>query len=244
MYTSFARVYDRLMGDVDYPRWAAFYQELLEEWGVKRGSQVAECACGTGNLTIPLSHFYGMTGVDLSEDMLQIAIPKARAQGRNIRFVRQDMRKLTLHKPVDALLCTCDGFNYLMTSAQAHSFLSSAWTALKPGGVLALDLSTPYKLQQVLGNNTITRVEDDLVCLWQNEWEAPRQRVHMQLDIFVQAGDSYQRIVETQSQQAHTQEELTQYLARAGFEEITRYGDLERDIHSKDQRMHLFARKP
>ncbi len=244
MYTSFARVYDRLMGDVDYSAWAAFYQELLEEWGVKKGSQVAECACGTGNLTIPFSCFYSMTGVDISEDMLQVAIPKARGHGRNIRFVRQDMRKLRLHKPVDALLCTCDGFNYLMTAAQAGDFLTSAYAAIKPGGVLALDVSTPYKLQHILGNNTLTRVEEDLCYIWQNEWEAPRQRVHMQLDIFYQDGEGYQRIVETQSQQAHTREELIAYLAQAGFEQMTVYGDGRRETRDKDQRLHLFARRP
>ena len=31
MYTSFAEVYDRLMADVDYPAWAAFYGELLRD---------------------------------------------------------------------------------------------------------------------------------------------------------------------------------------------------------------------
>ena len=36
-------------------------------------------------------------------------------EGMNIPFVQQDMRSLNLHKPVDAVLATCDGVNYLMT---------------------------------------------------------------------------------------------------------------------------------
>ena len=47
MYADFA-VYDRLMQDVDYAAWAAFYMALLDSLGVSPGAAVAECACGTG----------------------------------------------------------------------------------------------------------------------------------------------------------------------------------------------------
>ena len=244
MYTSFAQVYDRLMRGVDYAAWAAFYKDLLLEWGVAPGARVAECACGTGNLTIPLSETFAMTGIDLSEAMLEVAIPKAKAHGRDIRFVRQDMRRLALHRPADAVLCTCDGLNYLMTPRQTEEFYQSAYAALKPGGVLALDVSTPYKLEHVLGSNTLFKAEEDIAYIWQNEWEASRRRVHMQLDIFAREKDSYRRIVETQSQQAHSAQEITAGLEKAGFEQITLYGDMAREAGARDERMHLMARKP
>ena len=33
MYAAFASVYDRLMADVDYTAWAAFYHALMERYG-------------------------------------------------------------------------------------------------------------------------------------------------------------------------------------------------------------------
>ena len=54
MYTAFARVYDRLMRTVDYEGWAGHYRALLAACQVPPDGRAVECACGTGNLTIPL----------------------------------------------------------------------------------------------------------------------------------------------------------------------------------------------
>ncbi len=46
---------------------------------------VCDLACGTGNITIPLAkRGYDMTGVDISEDMLNIA--REKADGLDILF--------------------------------------------------------------------------------------------------------------------------------------------------------------
>ena len=48
MYAAFASVYDRLMADVDYTAWAAFYHALMERygphetgWGIEKYTAVA-----------------------------------------------------------------------------------------------------------------------------------------------------------------------------------------------------------
>ncbi|HPR77552.1 MAG TPA: methyltransferase domain-containing protein [Candidatus Limiplasma sp.] len=168
MYTAFASVYDRLMADVDYPAWASFYQGLLSLYGVRTG-KVCECACGTGGLTIPLSAMgYQMTGVDLSEEMLFEASQKARRAGAMIPFIKQDMRALRLHRRMDAVLCTCDGVNYLPSPDDVLTFFYAAGNALRPGGALVFDLSTPYKLKSVLGNNFIGDETADIAYLCGN----------------------------------------------------------------------------
>ena len=49
----------------------------------------------------------------------------------------------------------------------------------------------------------------------------------MRLSIFVGDTDGrYQRLEETQTQRAHTLEELTKYLVEAGFADIRAYGKL------------------
>ena len=136
MYTAFASVYDRLMADVDYTGWARFYHTLMEKYGVARG-RACECACGTGSLTLPLRRAgLQMTGVDLSEEMLARAMEKARAAGLMIPFVRQDMCALALPRPVDALVCGCDGVNYLLDDDRLRAFFTRARESLKPGGAL------------------------------------------------------------------------------------------------------------
>lgn len=243
MYTGFAEVYDALMSDVNYERWADLYVALMNAFGV-RGGKVCECACGTGNLTLPLARRgFSMTGVDQSQDMLWIAAQKARGAGLAIPFVRQDMRELRLHRPMDAILATCDGVNYLLTDEDAGAFFQAARRALRPGGGLFFDVSTPYKLANVLGERMICEDRPDITYLWQNSFSEKTQLVDMHLCLFVKQPDgSYRRIDEEQRQRAHTIESLTHQLRLAGFDRVLVYGNSGLEPpREREQRWHFAA---
>lgn len=226
MYTGFAEIYDQLMSNVEYDSWADFYAALMAAYGI-RGGRICECACGTGNLTIPLNRRgFQVTGVDLSQDMLWLAAQKAREAGVGIPFVRQDMRKLHLHRPMDAVLATCDGVNYLMTDEDLLSFFRAAYASLRPGGGLFFDVSTPHKLRNVLGNQLICEDTDDITYFWQNRYSEKTETVDMHLCFFVrQESGAYKRIDEEQKQKAHTVEKLTALMREAGFENINAFGN-------------------
>lgn len=246
MYAAFASVYDRLMADVDYKAWAAFYHALMERYGLTRG-KVCECACGTGSLTIPLARLgYQMTGVDLSQDMLFEASQKARKEGVGIPFVKQDMRQLHLHRHMDAVLCTNDGLNYLKDGEEMTQFFRAAYDTLREGGVLALDVSTPYKLQHVLGNHFIGDETEDIAYLWQNKYHPAQQCVELNLAIFVrQQDETYTRIGEYQKQYAHEAAEIFDLLKTVGFEKIGLFGDKRMEApKDHEHRWFIAARKP
>jgi len=69
---------------------------------------------------------YHMTGVDLSTEMLFEAGQKARKAAMGIPFIRQDMRLLNLHRPMDAVIATNDGLNYLKNDEDIRKFFSAA----------------------------------------------------------------------------------------------------------------------
>ncbi len=246
MYTAFAAVYDRLMQDVAYDSWAQHYAQLLASAGVKSGA-VCECACGTGALTLRLKRAgYRMTGVDMSADMLSVAQQKARDAGLDLHFVCQDMCRLSLHRPQDAILCTCDGVNYLTTPARMRRFFKTAYDSLKPGGALIFDVSTPEKLLGTLGNNCLGCQDEDVSYIWQNAYHPRTRTVDMRLSIFVrEANGAYRRFEETQTQRAHTMEEIQGSLTEAGFAEIRFYGKLlMRAPREGDDRWHVRAIRP
>ncbi len=246
MYTSFAEVYDQLMDNVDYESWADFYRELLSSCGVP-GGKVCECACGTGSLTIPLMRRgYQMTGVDLSQEMLWIAAQKARRLGLGIPFVQQDMRRFRLHRQMDAVIATCDGVNYLLTDEDVSAFLQAAYEALRPGGVIAFDVSTPWKLQNVLGNELICEDRDDVTYMWQNSFSKKTGVVEMNLCFFLREKDGrYRRIDETQKQKAHQADKLAALLESCGFTDVRMYGNSRLEApREREQRWHFAARKP
>ena len=246
MYTAFASVYDRLMADVDYTGWARFYHTLMECYGVARG-KVCECACGTGSLTIPLARLGNqMTGVDLSPDMLFEASQKARKVGAMIPFVKQDMRSLHLHRQMDAILCTNDGLNYLKDAAELTDFFRAAWVALRPGGGLFMDISTPYKLENVLGDHFIGDEDEDIAYLWQNRYNRAHAYVDLNLAIFVrQKGENYVRIGESQRQYAHSAQLITELLEAVGFTDVCIFADKKLQAPAPHElRWFIAAHKP
>jgi len=244
LYTAFASVYDRLMSNVDYPAWAAFYRDLLRLRGVEAGA-VCECACGTGGLTLPLAKTYDMTGVDSSPDMLCVAQGKARRAGLSIPFVQSDMRDFTLHRPADGVLCTCDGVNYLESEEEVTAFFNAAFRALRPGGALIFDVSTPYKLKHLLGSRFLCEEMEDISYLWRNSFNARACRVAMNLSIFKRtAGGLYEKITEEQTQYGYSQTALKALLLKAGFTDIAVYGDRTLGAPgTAEKRWHIAATK-
>ena len=246
MYTSFAEVYDELMADVDYSSWASYYAELMAKAGVLPGARICECACGTGGLTIPLQEMgFGVTGIDLSQEMLWIAAQKARASGSQAVFVRQDMRRLRLHRPVDAVLATCDGVNYLTTDSDLTDFLRAAHDTLKPGGALVFDVSTPYKLEHILGGRLLCEDTPRVTYMWQNRWQTRSRCLDLHLCIFVRDLDGrYRRMDEDQRQRAWSVEELRASMAAVGFVNIAFFGDRTPDApRPEEERWHVMARR-
>ena len=75
-YHALAVSYDRLTNDVDYEATVAFYREILKREGLNPRTAV-DLACGTGSVTAILAkQGLEVTGVDLSEEMLTVAMEK------------------------------------------------------------------------------------------------------------------------------------------------------------------------
>ena len=72
-YTGFASLYDTFMDNVPYGEWSRYVIGLLREYGID-GGIVCELGCGTGSITRRLRDAgYDMIGIDISEDMLDVA---------------------------------------------------------------------------------------------------------------------------------------------------------------------------
>lgn len=247
MYDDFAGVYDALMDDYDYDAWAARYLHLMSGEDAARPARVAECACGTGSLTVRFAREgLNVVGVDLSRSMLWHAEEKARQWGVAPVFVCQDMRKLTLPRRVGAVLATCDGVNYLTSESDVRAFLRAAFAALLPGGKLCFDCSSRHKLEDVMGDAFFGEERDGLAVLWQNHLNAQTHVITMDVTFFVREEDGrYRRFREEHRQRAHSEQELRQWLAQEGFEDIQIYGEMRLDAPKQDDlRIHYVARKP
>ena len=242
-YEGFAGLYDALMDDVDYDAWSAYYFALLGRLGVQPKT-LCDCACGTGSMAVRFAERgIRVTGADLSGEMLARAQENARRRGVQAMFVCQDMCELTLPRPVDALVCACDGVNYLLDDSRVAAFFERAHAAIKPGGALVFDISSPYKIESVLGNSFFGEERDEIAYLWSNAYDAASRIVTMDLTFFVREDDGrYRRFTEVHRQRAHDPERLAALLCEAGFGAIQIFGDRTFEPPApQEQRVHIAA---
>lgn len=231
-YGKFAALYDGFMSDVDYGMWSRYLSALIErtaaEAALIKPKTLLECGCGTGSLTIPLKKAgFSITATDASDEMLAIASEKARSAAQLITFVRMDMRRIALHRPVDCVIAGCDCVNYLTADDDALAFFKSAYAALKKGGLLLFDVSSEYKLKTVLGTNSFTDSRSDMAYFWRNNYDEASRLIEMDLEFFVKserAPQLYERFTERHIQRAYGEGELSGLLLKAGFASARAYG--------------------
>ena len=223
MYQSLAPLYDSLMKNVDYRKWVHLIEELFQTHG-KKPKTIVDLACGTGGVTNLLAAGgYQVTGVDISEDMLYVAREKARRSGLQVSYVCQDMSKLTLHRPVDAVLCMCDGFNYILTEEKLKQTLERVHRYLNPGGILVFDISSYYKLSSVLGNRVMADTNEDVSLIWLNHFDKEAQLLEMNLTFFEKQDELYRRTEETHIQRAWHMDIMMEILNSCGFFAVVTY---------------------
>ena len=223
-YSALSRWYDAFMDDFDYPLWCDFYCEIA---GLKRGMSILEAACGTGLMTRRLAkRGLKIIATDISEEMLHAAGNRLRSAGiMNTQFILMDMRKLSLHRPCDAVICACDGVNYLTEGVE--EFFRGAYDALKTGGVLAFDISSYDKLSAMDGQ-LFYDDRDDATCFWNASFDGETSVTTLELSIFTKDendDETYRRQDETHRMKAYKQAEIVDLLYKTGFVDINIYGD-------------------
>lgn len=245
-YKDFAFIYDELMNEVDYNGWVEYIEEIIEKEGTKV-QNILELACGTGNLTIPLTKKnYDIAGIDISEEMLGVAREKAEKEGVELVLLQQDIAELDFDiTNLDCVLCACDGFNYITYDEDLESVFKKTYELLKENGLFIFDISSFYKLSSVLGNNMYGENREDIAYMWQNYFDDEENLVEMELAFFVKDEDGrFERFEEVHQQRAYTEEEILDMLQSVGFKDIKVYSDFTFEAPKEDsERIFFVGRK-
>ncbi len=95
--------------------------------------KIIDIGCGTGRHTIELSkRGYSMTGIDLSESLLERAREKAKQNGLQIDFLKHDARNLPFNKKFDVAILMCEGgFPLMETDEMNYEILKNVSQSLK-----------------------------------------------------------------------------------------------------------------
>lgn len=208
IYSEFASVYDIMQYDVDYKRWIEEINNIVTKY-VPNARTMLELACGTGTIGIGLSKKgFQLEALDISEDMLTVAQAKAYDNGVKMKFYHQDMVHFNTKKQYDAVFCMCDGLNYVVEEDDLKCVFENIHNHLDENGVLIFDLSSYYKLKNVIGNHTFAETFDHEAYIWENEFDSDTNCLDFTLTLFKEEEDGYQRYEEFHTQRAYERDEI------------------------------------
>ena len=257
-YNVIAGVYDRINSGVDYEKWANFTESLFDKYLSERPELILDLASGTGKMTIELARRgYDMIGVDRSPEMLSRAsdavfdaiidgiLPE---EGKRPLFLCQSMTDFELYGTVGAILCCLDSLNYLTGDGELDKCFALAHNYLDPNGLFIFDMNTPYKFENVYGENAYVYDVDEedggSFCVWQNFYDKKTKLCDFLLTVFEENEDGrYSRYDEEQKERCYTMEEIKSSLTRAGFELLEAVADTDSSpAVDNTERWHFTAR--
>lgn len=244
IYGDFAWVYDTFMDNIPYDEWFAYLHGLLQKYGITEGI-VVDIGCGTGILTQKMQQAgYDMIGIDLSEEMLEIARERVPAE---VLLLNQDMREMDLYGSAAAMYCICDGMNYMCSAEDFKKVLERVYLFLDNGGIFIFDLKTAYFYEKILGNRTIVDNRENATLIWENEYDTETQINEYLVTIYREAeedSDIFYRDEELHRQRAYSIDALEKLFKEQLFSNVKFYHAFTEDIPKEDsERIYIIAQK-
>ncbi len=208
--------------DCDYENWSQYLILRLQEYELKNGLDVG---CGGGWFTRAFQkNGYQMTGMDVSAEMLNEAQKTALACGVKSEYVLGDITAKKPPKRYDFVTAINDCFNYIPKEKLSKA-LKNISSALKTGGVLLFDISSPRKFAEKIANTVSADDREDVTYLSFGKVE--EDRAILEVSLFVkEKNGAYTRLDETHVQYIYTEEELVSSLREHGFTNIRVEGHL------------------
>ena len=243
-YEKFAYAYDRIMYNVDYPRWEEYINDLFLR-NNHQPQKMLDLACGTGQLTMLLAkRGYEMWGVDRAEGMLKIARQKTKQLNLKIEFQQGDMRDFDLPQKFDTIVCTYDSINYMINEQEFETACRNVSNHLAISGVFIFDVTTERNIVKHFHSQTFAENDQDYSYIWQNVYTYADKLCRTSLTFFIREGDLFRRFEEMHIQRIFGANIIKKMLNKTGYELVSVYDMYTfNKPHRNTARINFTARK-
>ena len=214
---------------------------ILEILSLPPESHILDLCCGQGRHAIPLVKAgYQVTGLDLSPQLLALAIDEASRQDVEIAWVQSDMRVIPFEQTFDAVINIFTSFGYLENEKEDRLVLEQVAKSLKPSGLFLLETVYQPRVVRAFTPHSIIHYPDGLTVLEERKIDLLTSRNEVHLTLLYPDGTQSRQY---QSMRIYTLTELVSMLEETGFEVQAYYGDLDRRPLSLDSRLTILSRR-
>ncbi len=154
----------------DYAEETDFYVNIIKENSEIEVKTLLHLGCGAGGNDYIFKKHFKVTGVDISEEMLEIA----REVNPEVTYLNGDMRSFDLNECFDAVAIP-DSIDYMATLLELEIAIGTACKQLKPGGTLLIVAKTREEFRE--NNFCYTGTKDDVeITLFENNYIPKKDR--------------------------------------------------------------------
>jgi SAM-dependent methyltransferase len=208
------------------------------------GERVLDLCCGQGRHAVLLAALgMDVTGLDLSEQYLDLTQAAAREQGVAVATVLADMRAVPFEAHFDAIVNMFSSFGYLESEAEDAKVLASVRQALRPGGRVLFDLLNRDWVVDNYIQNDWHRDADGTLYLEHRELDLLTSRNHVTFTAIAPGGA--QREIGGHHIRLYTLREVAGMLEAAGLAFQSVHGGFDGEAYGiGSRRMILVATRP
>jgi SAM-dependent methyltransferase len=212
---------------------------MLQPQGSER---VLDLACGIGRHSIELARRgFDVVGIDISDELLEIARREAGAESLEISFRQADLRELDLDGEFDLVLSLNDGaVGYFETDEENYRTFEVVSSALRPGGGHLMQLPNVLHAEKHLPQRNWIAGEATLE-LSDHRWNG-KERYLEGFTVPIPIGEVLERIDPIPfRQRLYTVDELKELYASAGMRLANVFRGSGKPRMPKDDQYEIFV---
>lgn len=191
--------------------------------GLQAGQQLLDCPTGYGRHALRLARLgLRVTGVDINDAELEVA----RGHGqKGAEFLKMDMRHLDFQADFDAVINMFYSFGFFASDEENFQVLVNFYNALKPGGrfLMHTDVHIPRVEQNKYKHVEQRRLKSGRQLEIVDVYDAATKRMNGTWRLI--SNNTQVQELTPYSVRVYTFEEFTDWCYRAGFSQVTAYGD-------------------
>ena len=130
LYSDMAWTWPVISQSEDYVQEAEAFARQIRQRARIPVSMLLHLGCGGGHLDLTLKKYFNVSGVDVSQPMLDLV----GQLNPEVTYLPGDMRTVRLEQTFDAVVVS-DSISYMLSEADLRSAFQTAYAHLKPGGV-------------------------------------------------------------------------------------------------------------
>lgn len=141
VFQDYAYYYNLFYSDKDYENEAKQIKQLIERYAKKGVKTILNMGCGTGKHDFALAQMgYQMTGIDLSNNMIEIAKGTAEKVEYKPRFEVADVRSYEPDRKYDMVISLFHVMSYQNQNEDVIQAFKTAGKALESGSLFVFDV--------------------------------------------------------------------------------------------------------